>query len=81
MSSNYVESIMVHADPYHNYCVALVVPSHKALEKWAEEAGINYQNLSELCDKAEAVKEVQQSLTKVSLFYPAKDFFQNLFRA
>lgn len=65
MSSNYVGNIMVHADPFHSYCVALVVPSHTELEKWAEESGIQYKSLSELCDKAEAIKEVQASLSKV----------------
>ncbi|KAK1567407.1 hypothetical protein Q3G72_011852 [Acer saccharum] len=64
-SANYVDSIMVHADPFHNYCVALVVPSYKVLENWAQEAGIKYQNFSELCEKTEAVSEVQQSLFKV----------------
>ncbi|KAH7576599.1 hypothetical protein ACOSP7_002951 [Xanthoceras sorbifolium] len=64
-SSNYVDNIMVHADPFHSYCVAVVVPSHKVLENWAQEAGIEYQNFSELCDKAETVNEVQQSLYKV----------------
>ncbi|XP_031274479.1 long chain acyl-CoA synthetase 8 [Pistacia vera] len=64
-SSNYVDNIMVYADPFHSYCVALVVPSHKVLERWAQEAGIKYQNISELCDKAEAINEVQQSLSKV----------------
>ncbi|KAK3184564.1 hypothetical protein Dsin_031850 [Dipteronia sinensis] len=56
---------MVHADPFNNYCVALVVPSYKALENWAQEAGINYQNFPELCEKTETVSEVQQSLSKV----------------
>lgn len=65
MSSNYVENIMVYADPLHNYCVALVVPSHQVLEKWAQEAGIEFKNVSELCDKKEAINEVQQSLSKV----------------
>lgn len=64
MSSNYVESIMVHADPSNNYCVALVVPSHQVLEKWAQQAGIEFKNFSELCDKKEAVAEVQQSLSQ-----------------
>ena len=67
-SSNYVDSIMVHADPFNNYCVALVVPSYKVLENWAQEAGIKYQNFSELCEKAETVSEVQQSLLKVCNF-------------
>lgn len=67
-SSSYVDNIMIHADPLQNYCVALVVPSHQLLEKWAQQAGINYSDFSELCDKAESVSEVQQSLSKVCLF-------------
>jgi len=68
ISSHYVDNIMVYADPLHNYCVALVVPSHSALEKWAQESGIEYKSFSELCEKAEAIKEVQASLSKVSIF-------------
>lgn len=67
-TSNYVDNIMLHADPFHSYCVALVVPSHQVLEKWAQQAGINYRDFSELCDKAETVSEVQQSLSKVCVF-------------
>jgi len=67
-SSSYVDGIMVHADPFHSYCVALVVPSQQVLKKWAQQAGINYSDFSELCDKAESVSEVQQSLSKVCLF-------------
>ncbi|CBI28468.3 hypothetical protein VitviT2T_018182 [Vitis vinifera] len=66
MGSNYVDNIMVYADPLHNYCVALVVPSHQVLEKWAEAAGIKYKDFSELCNKEETVGEVQQSLSKVA---------------
>ncbi|KAF5482639.1 hypothetical protein F2P56_003194 [Juglans regia] len=66
MSSSYVDNIMLYADPFHNYCVALVVPSRQVLEKWAQQAGINYKDFSELCDKAEIASEVQQSLTKVA---------------
>jgi hypothetical protein len=68
LSCNYVDNIMVYADPFHNYCVALVVPSHQVLEKWAQQASINYRDFSELCDKAETVSEVQQSLSKVCVF-------------
>ncbi|EOA29947.1 hypothetical protein CARUB_v10013048mg, partial [Capsella rubella] len=63
-SSNYVDNIMVHADPMNSYCVALVVTSQGALEKWAEEAGVKHSDFAELCENSEAVKEVQQSLTK-----------------
>ncbi|MCD9640779.1 Long chain acyl-CoA synthetase 8 [Datura stramonium] len=66
LSSNYVESIMVYADPFHNYCVALVVPSRQVLEKWAQENGIQHKDFSELCDKAESVTEIKQSLSKVA---------------
>ncbi|KAK4492905.1 hypothetical protein RD792_000232 [Penstemon davidsonii] len=64
MLSNYVESIMVYADPFHNFCVALVVPSRQDLEGWAHKSGIKFQDFSELCENAEAKNEVQQSLVK-----------------
>ncbi|KAJ4827255.1 Long chain acyl-CoA synthetase 8 [Turnera subulata] len=66
LSSSYVDNIMVYADPFHTFCVALIVPSHQVLEKWAREAGINYQDFSELCNKAETVREVQRSLSEVA---------------
>ncbi|KAK9924321.1 hypothetical protein M0R45_032698 [Rubus argutus] len=66
ITSNYVDNIMVFADPFHNYCVAVVVPVRQALEKWAQEAEIKYNDFSELCGKAEAVSEVQQSLAKAA---------------
>lgn len=66
-SSSYVNNIMVYVDPFHNYCVALVVPSHQAIEKWAQNTGIAYKDFPDLCQKTEAAHEVQQSLLKVSL--------------
>ncbi|KAG0528532.1 hypothetical protein BDA96_05G020300 [Sorghum bicolor] len=65
-TSNYVENIMVYADPFHSYCVALVVPAHQALEKWAQNSGINYKGFEELCQNDQANKEVQQSLSKAA---------------
>ncbi|KAG5545826.1 hypothetical protein RHGRI_018099 [Rhododendron griersonianum] len=64
MTSNYVDNIMVYVDPFHNFCVALVVPKQQALEKWAKESGISYEGFPDLCNKVEAVKEIQQSLSK-----------------
>ncbi|KAK1439752.1 hypothetical protein QVD17_05572 [Tagetes erecta] len=64
-SSKYVENVMLHADPFHNYCVALVVPAHQVLEQWAKSAGIPYKDFADLCTKKETISEVQQSLTKV----------------
>ncbi|KAL3502580.1 hypothetical protein ACH5RR_037029 [Cinchona calisaya] len=66
LSSSHVDNIMVYADPFHNYCVALVVPSHQALEKWAQNAGIRYNNFPDLCDKTEATDEVRKSLSEVA---------------
>ncbi|KAM7271834.1 hypothetical protein ACFE04_031048 [Oxalis oulophora] len=66
VTSSYVDNIMVYADPLHNFCIALIVPSRQALEKWAQDAGIQYTEFSELLDKPEAIKEVQQSLSKVA---------------
>ncbi|CAH9089445.1 unnamed protein product [Cuscuta europaea] len=66
VTSKYVDNIMVHADPFHSYCVALVVPSHEILEKWAHENRIEYTNFHELCDKAEAINGVHQSLSQAA---------------
>lgn len=64
-TSNYVDNIMVHADPFHSYCVALITPSCQALESWAEKQGVVYKDFSDLCAKGETIKEVQSSILKV----------------
>lgn len=61
----YVDNIMVHADPFHSYCVALVVASQHALEDWAAKCEITFTDFSDLCQKKEAIKEVIGSLAKV----------------
>lgn len=66
MTCNYVDNVMVHADPFHSYCVALIVPSHQVLENWARGAGIEYTDFSDLCEKKESISEVQQSLLKAA---------------
>ena len=78
MSSNFVDNLMVYADPFHNYCVALIVPSHQVLEKWGQEAGIKYKDFPELCGKTETVSEVQQSLSKVGFFLHTVTFLEQL---
>lgn len=55
---------MVHADPFRNHCVALVVVSQPALDDWALKQGIKYTKFSELCLEEDAVKEVLGSLRK-----------------
>lgn len=63
----YVDNIMIHADPFHNYCVALVVVAHSELKSWASQQGITYSDVSDLCEKQETVKEVLQCLAKVCI--------------
>lgn len=65
-ASSYVENIMLHADPFHSYCVALVVVSQSALENWAEAANLVYESFPDLCSKTQAIKEVLSSITQVS---------------
>jgi len=62
---HYLDNFMLHADPFHSYCVALVVPSRQALESWAQKEGIIYKDFSDLCQKSEAIKEVQSSILEV----------------
>uniref|UniRef100_A0A251IRQ0 AMP-dependent synthetase/ligase domain-containing protein n=1 Tax=Manihot esculenta TaxID=3983 RepID=A0A251IRQ0_MANES len=62
--SPYVDNMMLHADPFHSYCVALVVPSQHALEEWASKLGIAFSDFADLCEKQETVKEVQASFVK-----------------
>ncbi|KAK1263116.1 hypothetical protein QJS04_geneDACA022335 [Acorus gramineus] len=62
--SPYVDNLMMYADPFHNYCVALVVPSPSSVEEWAQKRGITYTDFSDLCHKEETVKEVHDSLIK-----------------
>lgn len=64
--SPYVDNIMLHADPFHNFCVALVVAASHALEEWALKRGISYSDFSDLCQKEETVKEVHGSLIKAA---------------
>uniref|UniRef100_A0A2P2JA64 AMP-dependent synthetase/ligase domain-containing protein n=1 Tax=Rhizophora mucronata TaxID=61149 RepID=A0A2P2JA64_RHIMU len=64
--SPYVDNIMLHADPFRSYCVALVVAAQQALEAWASKQGIAFADFAELCAKKETIKEVQASLLKAA---------------
>ena len=63
--SPYVDSIMLHANPFHSYCVALVVASQPTAEGWAKKQGIAFVDFADLCQKKETVKEIHGSLVKV----------------
>ena len=46
---HYLDNVMLHADSFHSHCLALVVPSHQALESWAQKEGIAYKDIIDLC--------------------------------
>lgn len=64
--SPYVDNIMLHASSFHSYCVALVVASQPALESWALQKGIKFDDFTSLCQMEETVKEVYGSLIKAA---------------
>lgn len=64
--SPYIDNIMLHANSFHSFCVALVVASQAALEAWASNQGIMYSNFSDLCEKEETLKEVSSSILKAA---------------
>lgn len=74
----YVDNVMLHADPHHSYCVALVVANQSALEEWAKKAGVDHSDFADLCSKSETEKEVITSLGKVSAFILIYDGFLSL---
>lgn len=66
--SPYVDNLMIHADPFHSNCVALVVASQPAVEEWASKKGVSFTDFAELCEREETIKEVHSSLVKVCSF-------------
>ncbi|XWS15129.1 hypothetical protein CRYUN_Cryun35bG0067400 [Craigia yunnanensis] len=64
--SPYVDNIMLHADPFYSYCVALLVASHHAVEDWASKQGVPFTDFADLCEKEETVKEVHLSLVQIA---------------
>ena len=59
---------MLHADPFHSYCVALLVASQHAVEDWASKQGIPFTDFADLCEKEKTIKEVHSSLIQVYLY-------------
>ncbi|KAB2083109.1 hypothetical protein ERO13_A05G234900v2 [Gossypium hirsutum] len=64
--SPYVDNIMLHADPFHSFCVALVVASQQMVEDWASKQGITFTDFADLCEKEETIKEVHSSLAQTA---------------
>lgn len=66
MISPYVDNIMLHADSFRSYCVALVLASQPTVEGWALKQGIAFVDFADLCQKEETVREVHGSLVKAA---------------
>eukprot|EP00271_Cylindrocystis_brebissonii_P003468 TRINITY_DN1444_c1_g5_i1.p1 TRINITY_DN1444_c1_g5~~TRINITY_DN1444_c1_g5_i1.p1 ORF type:complete len:739 (+),score=146.38 TRINITY_DN1444_c1_g5_i1:183-2399(+) len=60
-----VDSIMLHADPFKSYAVALIVPNKAAMTSLAASKGVDDSgDFAALCDNPTIVAEVMKSLAK-----------------
>ena len=59
-----VDNIMVHADPAHNYCVAIVAPDAAALRGIAEELNCSDLGYADQCSQPEVTEHVLRALQK-----------------
>ena len=57
-ASHYLDNAMLHVDPFHSYCVALVVPSYQILESWSHKEGIIYKDY--VCTCVKRVKQLNK---------------------
>eukprot|EP00475_Leptophrys_vorax_P021252 TRINITY_DN28970_c0_g1_i2.p1 TRINITY_DN28970_c0_g1~~TRINITY_DN28970_c0_g1_i2.p1 ORF type:complete len:632 (-),score=32.28 TRINITY_DN28970_c0_g1_i2:150-1868(-) len=64
--SPYVENVMMYADPYKSYAIALVVPSRPHITAWASSNGIDTSEYNSICAHPDVVSEVLKSLVQVS---------------
>ena len=46
--SPYMENIMINTNPFHTFCVALVVAAQIELQSWASQQGIK-TTISQIC--------------------------------
>lgn len=67
--SPFADNIMVHADPFHSYCVAIVAVAPQAVENWALKQGIKFTGIADLCQQEETLEAVHVSLVKVCTLF------------
>jgi long-subunit acyl-CoA synthetase (AMP-forming) len=65
--SPYMENIMINTNPFHNFCVALVVAAQIELQSWASQQGIK-TTISQICARSKRLLK-KCSLAKVCVFY------------
>ncbi|EFC44754.1 fatty acyl CoA synthetase [Naegleria gruberi] len=58
--------ILVYADSYRDYPVALAMPQNKYLESLAKEKGISFNKVEELYTNPQILKAILQSLDKIA---------------
>lgn len=64
--SKYIGQIFVTGDSYHSFLVAVIVPRHDTMKKWAEEKGIPV-NHEELCKNEEFKLEILRDLCDIGV--------------
>lgn len=68
IGSVYVDNVMLHADPFHSYTVALIVANQAAPQDWAPGLGPKsrcFSDFADLCTRSETCKEVLASVSQV----------------
>eukprot|EP00121_Abeoforma_whisleri_P008437 Awhi_evm2s7745 len=60
-AANYIDNMMIYADPLHSYCVALVTVN-KSIEAWATKNGIEVTEWKEFVHNPSVVAEVLSAI-------------------
>eukprot|EP01134_Creolimax_fragrantissima_P000858 CFRG0858T1 len=61
---SYIDNMMVYADPFHSYCVAIVTTLPEPLTQWAQKNGVAGQTWEETCKNPKVVAEVLAAVHK-----------------
>lgn len=65
IASPLVDNLMMYADSFHSYAVALVVPEFDKLREMAASKGLDPTDTAGICSNTELVAEVLKSMIKV----------------
>ncbi|KAF7810460.1 long chain acyl-CoA synthetase 4-like [Senna tora] len=68
-----VDSIWVYGNSFESFLVAVVNPNKQALERWAEENGVN-KDFNSLCEDSRAKSFIVEELTKIGKEKKLKGF-------
>eukprot|EP01134_Creolimax_fragrantissima_P002081 CFRG2081T1 len=62
-AANYIDNLMVYADPFHSFCVAVVTVLPPSVRNWAEKNNIN-KEWNELVKDPKVIAEVLEALQR-----------------